>query len=110
LKVNVSRAKEIFSAGTPAPANRSNSESLHERFAAFAHGRGDAREVALFPECFVWIHTEDEGVRWLVCLQMLSSPTPLSDNAQIDELFPGKAPSGEAHLPKCRTTFRSGFR
>src|SRR5438034_11653356 len=33
-----------------------DSESLHERLAAFAHGRGNAREVAFFPECFVWIH------------------------------------------------------
>src|SRR5205814_8133606 len=34
-----------------------DSESLHERLPAFAHGRGNAREVAFFPECFVWIHT-----------------------------------------------------
>src|SRR5205823_11952695 len=33
-----------------------DSESLHERLPAFAHGRGNAREVAFFPECFVRIH------------------------------------------------------
>ncbi len=33
-----------------------DSESLHERFAAFAHGRGNAREIAFFPKCFVRIH------------------------------------------------------
>jgi hypothetical protein len=36
-----------------------DSESLHERLAAFAHGLGKAREVAFFPECFVWIHEKD---------------------------------------------------
>src|SRR5450759_3180998 len=35
-----------------------DSES-HERLSAFAHGLGNAREVAFFPECFVWIHGED---------------------------------------------------
>src|SRR5437899_13021466 len=38
------------------PKSFCDSESLHERLAAFAHGRGNAREVAFFPECFVWIH------------------------------------------------------
>jgi hypothetical protein len=33
-----------------------DSESLHERLSAFAHGLGNAREVASFPECFVGIH------------------------------------------------------
>jgi len=32
-----------------------DSESLHERLAAFAHRISDAREIAFFPECFVWI-------------------------------------------------------
>ena len=32
-----------------------NSESLHERLAAFAHGVGNAREIAFFPKCFVRI-------------------------------------------------------
>ena len=31
-------------------------ESLDERLSAFAHALGNAREVAFFPKCFVWIH------------------------------------------------------
>src|SRR5207237_3416058 len=31
-------------------------EAVYEGFAPCAHGGGDAREVALFPQCFVWIH------------------------------------------------------
>jgi hypothetical protein len=33
-----------------------DSKSLHESRAAFAHGVGDAREIAFFPKCFVWIN------------------------------------------------------
>ena len=33
-----------------------NAQPTDEGFSAFAHGRGDLGEIALFPECFVWIH------------------------------------------------------
>ena len=35
-----------------------DSETLHKRLAAFAHGFGNPREITFFPECFVWIHFE----------------------------------------------------
>src|SRR5438046_8919157 len=33
-----------------------DSKSLDERLSAFPHTLGDARKVAFFPKCFVWIH------------------------------------------------------
>src|SRR5207249_6426575 len=32
-----------------------DSEFLHDRLSAFAHRVGNAREIAFFPQCFVWI-------------------------------------------------------
>ena len=45
----------------------SDSESLHERLSAFAHGLSNAREVAFFPKCSVWIYRSihHEFVLWL---------------------------------------------
>jgi hypothetical protein len=40
-----------------------DSESLHQRLSAFAHGIGNAREIAFFPECFVWICGSIHNVR-----------------------------------------------
>src|SRR5205814_6621257 len=39
-----------------------DSESLHERLAAFAHRIGDAREIAFFPKCSIRIHTNIHDV------------------------------------------------
>src|SRR6266576_4714587 len=40
-----------------------DTESLHQRLTAFAHGIGNAREIAFFPECFVWIRWSIHNVR-----------------------------------------------
>ena len=48
-----------------------DSKSLDERLSAFPHALGDARKVAFFPKCFVWIHNViyHEVVDWVVELQ-----------------------------------------
>jgi hypothetical protein len=35
--------------------------ALDERLSALSHALGNARKVAFFPECFVWIHGDIHG-------------------------------------------------
>jgi hypothetical protein len=62
--------RNLSSAALPPASQTENlhsfrdSETLHERLAAFAHGVGNPREIAFFPECFVWIHFEREVAGW----------------------------------------------
>jgi hypothetical protein len=53
-----------------------DSECLDERLSALAHGVGDAREIAFFPECFVWISRSIHNVGLLIglCGQNYSEP------------------------------------
>jgi hypothetical protein len=44
-----------------------NSQALDESLSAFSHTRRNARKVAFFPKCFVWIHCStlsDLIARW----------------------------------------------
>ena len=50
-----------------------DAELVDRRFAALAHGRGDAGEIAFFPKCFVRIHANAHVVS--LCFNRIAGRT-----------------------------------
>ncbi len=75
------RRRAVSAAEVQRPQRRRYPEGLDDRFSGLTHESGNLREVAFFPQCFVWIHGGSIWVR--ACFGRLEAHLVLSRLALI---------------------------